>query len=447
MPPKIIPNKYEKLTCYILDKYNAYLKCEGCKTTWAADGTAFMKDQAGSRDNMYDRYFRCKGKGKGKCSQSYTHEDFLALATHQLGQACIERIKIECGFSLPSMLETPVPKRPHDGYPTGFTPSRKHTASTTIEGPVPHLNFSLPPVVESTIPSSLPDDRDTVSVLLSEDLANLKSIRLMRAEMMLEVLTAKLEQKEEYIKLLQERIKLMAPLQDDPESVCNTQTDLPTIGTPSVTPEPPTTQVPASYDDSIDKISSSISVNVQEESIPSTYAQVLQTPTPVQTVLRRASPIPGPNRFKVLQNRHNLGIVYFLGFRQSKVGEFRKTIKQMGLPVQFIHNVSFVGNSIVEILVEASSVQAFVDKAKSVGYIVRIDLDITSKSTLNPIVLEYPNSSTSIPNLVKSNFIRRVSHEIKTCSDDRVKQYYLDWAEMLEWKDSLLVASTLSVSP
>lgn len=137
MPPKIIPNKFEKLTYYILDHYNKQLHCESCNTIWSSDGTAFMRDQGGSKDGMYYRQFRCKGKGKGKCSMSYTHEDFLALATRQLGTTQLQAIKVSSGF-----IHTPQPlspdKRSHDGSRTGFTPKAKRvfTRSTRIQPPI-----------------------------------------------------------------------------------------------------------------------------------------------------------------------------------------------------------------------------------------------------------------------------------------------------------------------
>src|ERR1700738_3670880 len=161
MPPKIIPNKYEKLTYYILDNYNADLRCEGCNTVWTQDGTAFMRDQAGSRDNLYYRHFRCKGKGKGKCSQSYSHEDFLTLAIRQLGTQCIERVKIESGYSAIMTTdsgETPVLKRSHDGVPSGFTPTHKRTLALHVRGTIPPPNFLQPPIA-SRMSSDFPDDR------------------------------------------------------------------------------------------------------------------------------------------------------------------------------------------------------------------------------------------------------------------------------------------------
>ena len=105
MSSKIIPNKLENLTYHILDNYNTKLMCEVCNKNWSPDGTAFMRDQGGAKNGMYYRQFRCKGKSRGRCSASYTHGYFLALARRQLGQEFIDRIQ--------SALEaTPAAKRP-----------------------------------------------------------------------------------------------------------------------------------------------------------------------------------------------------------------------------------------------------------------------------------------------------------------------------------------------
>src|SRR4030095_7745201 len=126
MSLKIVPNKLGPLTYYILDNCNAELTCEGCHKTWSPDGTAFMRDQGGSKNGMYYRQFRCKGKSKGACSASYTHEDFLALATRQLGQKRIDKIKSEISFGTTpsakrSIVSGPSPPRKR-AYSTKFTP-------------------------------------------------------------------------------------------------------------------------------------------------------------------------------------------------------------------------------------------------------------------------------------------------------------------------------------
>ena len=271
----------------------------------------------------------------------------------------------------------------------------------------------------------------------------------MRAEMLLEVLSAKLEQKKDHIKMLLERIKLLAPAQDLTDTVPNTQTLSPTVGSQSVTPQrslSPPIQVPASIDEVNDEILSSFSV--QSPHVKSSYSEVLQTPTPISNIVRRLpTPTVGRNRFKLLQNKHDLSIIYIVGLHQSKVGQFRKSARESGLSLQSVQNISFIGTSVVELLLESNSVQSFVDQAKSRGYKVHTNVDITLKSDQNPLLLAYPFSPLSLSDLIKNNFVRRISHEIKTCSNERVKQYYLDWAQMMEWKNDLSVSSTLSVSP
>lgn len=161
MPPKIISHQYEPLTYYILDHYNSQLKCEGCQKTWTKDGTAFMRDQGGTKDGMYYRQFRCKGKTKGRCSTSYTHQDFLSLAIRQLGFSFVEQIKTNLGlnFSLPTSSSVPLSpttiihssnKRSHDGISFGYTPSTKRISSS--------LSITTSP------PLFFPDNRETFQV-------------------------------------------------------------------------------------------------------------------------------------------------------------------------------------------------------------------------------------------------------------------------------------------
>ena len=185
-----------------------------------------------------------------------------------------------------------------------------------------------------------------------------------------------------------------------------------------------------------------------EESIPSTYSEVISKAIQSPTILRRPKSPPQPsNPRSLLQKKYHLTIIYFTGLPVRKLGEFRKHAKQIGLSLHSVLNISFIGTSIVEILIESNVSQAFIDQAKSLGFNVVLDLDITTKSKHNPVVMEYSNSGANLSDVIKSNFIRRISHEIKSCFNKRVRQYYLDWAEMLNWKDSLLVASTSASSP
>jgi hypothetical protein len=164
MASRIIPNKIEKLTYYILDHYNKFLKCESCSTTWASDGTAFMRDQGGVKDGMYYRQFRCKGKGKGQCSMSYTHEDFLSLATRQLGSARIEAIKEECGFTISDNQPLPPLKRVHDGGSTGYTPqSKKKSYSSALPTKPPLLYTPQTPVPNNSTDSVISSVRQLLT--------------------------------------------------------------------------------------------------------------------------------------------------------------------------------------------------------------------------------------------------------------------------------------------
>jgi hypothetical protein len=147
------------------------------------------------------------------------------------------------------------------------------------------------------------------------------------------------------------------------------------------------------------------------------------------------------------REKSELSIVYFLGLKCKKVSMFRKEVKNIGLDLTPVHNISFIGSSIAELLVESDVVEPFIHRAQSLGFSIDTRLDVTKKHKTNPIWLIYGTDIDSLSDVVKSNFIRRVSHEIKSCQDPQVKQYYLEWTHSLGWTDSLLLPSTSSVSP
>ena len=128
-----------------------------------------------------------------------------------------------------------------------------------------------------------------------------------------------------------------------------------------------------------------------------------------------------------------------------KIGQFRADLKKVGLSLTNVKNISLIGNNIAELLVDSAFSQAFIDSAKGLGFEIK-DLNIVERSKKNPIWINYGSPNSSLNEVIKSNFIRRVSHEIKSVSDENVRRFYLEWAESLGWKDSLLVPSTLLVS-
>jgi hypothetical protein len=174
------------------------------------------------------------------------------------------------------------------------------------------------------------------------------------------------------------------------------------------------------------------------------YAQVAKTKSPALTLLRRpqVTSTPASTLRRTLKDKHKLTTVYFLGLSQSKLGEFRKHAKQIGLSLQSVQNISFVGSSIVELLIESTELQAFADQAKLVGFQVKLDIDITAKDKHNPLWLEHPTGAASFAEKVRLNFIDRVSHEIKSTTKPRVREYYLDWARMLKMEHRLVLDST-----
>jgi hypothetical protein len=246
--------------------------------------------------------------------------------------------------------------------------------------------------------------------------------------MMNEILQEKLIQKEEYISILKEQIQFLK------------------MSSVSPTVEKSISYIPHEIR-SRTPLSSSPQVSATPEAqiIPSSFSEAVDSSL---TILRGPfKPVKVPDCRGKLKAKHGLSIVYFLGLRQQKIGEFRKQAKSSGLSLQSVQNISFIGKSIAELLIESDSQQAFVNQAKSLGFNVRVDLSITDKTKDNPVWVEYGHEGSSLSDVIKSNFIRRISFEIKSTMNERIRQYYLDWVEALGWKDSLLVASTLTSSP
>jgi len=116
-------------------------------------------------------------------------------------------------------------------------------------------------------------------------------------------------------------------------------------------------------------------------------------------------------------------------------------MKQIGLSLNGVQNISFIGSSIAEILIDSSMSQQFIDQAKRLGLQVNIDLNVLEKNKRNPVWIQYGSANSSLSEVIKSNFIRRISNEIKMSPNQRVRKYYWDWIVGLGWKDSLLIST------
>ena len=381
-----------------------------------------MRDQGGTCGGMYYRQFRCKGKSKGNCSVAYTHEDFLSLVTRQLGKPIIEEVKRKINFNLD---DTPGPstlKRQHDTVSTGMTPKGKRFQSTSATSDPPP-SFSM---------ESLRISPDTLESRQMEDMRH----RVERAESMNEFHLQSIKQKDELISILRERIKLLHEKKTTVENI-DSPPDFPDLEDlfviPPVTLSPPP-QVLATPD-----IPHSPEIIPDSDPIQ-TYSEAIRSPAKSPLPMLQREPVPDGR--EKLQKKHQLTLVYLLGMQYKTVGEFRKDVRDQGLSLYGVRNVSFIGSSIVELLVEESSVQAFMDKAKETGFKVTVDLDVTKKTKDNPVWIEYNDPRSSLHETIKSNFIRRISHEISSSSDDRVRQFYLEWTKYIGWEKSLLLSTT-----
>ena len=473
MSSKIIPNKLENLTYYILDNYNTELMCEVCNKNWSPDGTAFMRDQGGAKNGMYYRQFRCKGKSRGRCSASYTHGDFLALARRQLGQEFIDRIQ--------NALEV--------------TPAAKRPLSSEIFPPRKRVVYNRPKDCPSSLPQSSPCPQghgEEQSVLFNSRIQLPSIFPASRGKSPLNdpassfpASRGKSPLNDPASSFPDSRGK--SPLSDPPSLFPNSRGKSPLSDPPSSFPNSWGNAIPKSLEsqlaemkilfleqklilreEQISFLNEKIGVLKAQQlpepssdhpvssSFPSpklqSYSRVVQAPnsfaSPVEPSSHSKSASTPPAKAKIpdsrgkLCSKYGVTIVYFLGLQKMKIGQFRADLKKVGLSLTNVKNISLIGNNIAELLVDSAFSQAFIDSAKGLGFEIK-DLNIVERSKKNPIWINYGSPNSSLNEVIKSNFIRRVSHEIKSVSDENVRRFYLEWAESLGWKDSLLVPSTL----
>src|SRR5438045_2090137 len=304
MSKKIIPNKLEPLTYHLLDNYNRKLKCEGCQKTWSSDGTAFMRDQGGTSSGKYYRQFRCKGKARGNCSTAYSHEDFLSLATRQLGQNTIEEIKRRINFILVDPSVHSGTKRRRDPISPGSTPNTKRF----------HLDSPFSSTSDKPPPFSVANQE-----LSSIAMARMQ-LRAEQAESLNKILSQRIKQKDELISTLKERIDLLqekqthshSPLVSSTPSFSPVSTKSPTVGnSPVESPVNPST--PDNYF-TIPQVSISPSPSLKstpnksdQVERPQTYAEVTRSPVKSPSQILRRVPVKSiPDSRGKLQKKYKL---------------------------------------------------------------------------------------------------------------------------------------------
>jgi DNA mismatch repair ATPase MutL len=306
--------------------------------------------------------------------------------------------------------------------------------------------------------------------------------------MKIELLVEKLSHKDEYIEMLQTQISFLTEsLQSRSDRAFRTSTRSPFVKppvqirdpSPTVGMSPSSSQnIPSLRASSISPLSSPIIGNkpshgptvggqqsssnqssspptrvyatpqtrspLQASDIPITYSDAVRSSSPPPVLLRRTPvrPSPSATRQQTLKAKHQLHTIYFLGLRQSKLSVFRQHAKQIGLSLRSVQNISFVGPSIVELLVDVTEMQSFIDQAKSLGFKVKSDLDIAVADKHHPLWLEKDSGTSNFKEQVRSNFLTRIAHEIKSAANPRAKEYYLDWARIMKVDESISSNST-----
>jgi hypothetical protein len=92
--------------------------------------------------------------------------------------------------------------------------------------------------------------------------------------------------------------------------------------------------------------------------------------------------------------------------------------------------------------VDVTEMQSFIDQAKSLGFKVKSDLDIAAADKHHPLWLEKDSGTSNFKEQVRSNFLTRIAHEIKSAANPRAKEYYSDWARIMKVDESISSNST-----
>jgi len=434
----------KSLAEYIISRYNSRLKCLSCNIVRPRG--AFNRDQAGkNKDNQPSRRYVCKGKALNQCGKTYSPKSLWFLARDQLDPK--ELLILTERFPIATReppVEDPMPlKRPRDSTPTGFTPTAKRV-SFGIDCTIP------PPSYLAFVPEMQPDPCRLLSDA-SQDFppAIDPDPPVIHSD------TSELHLDSSGIHSDTSEIHLDAS---------GTHSDTPEIlwdpllipSDPPMHSDPPV--IPSDPPDDLIALSSAISFGGSDD-LDHLY-QILEdvkhriarlelgkqpyelTPTSSAPqdagesqemyveVARRCShsPIPRPRSSNVLPIprdaaalKYDLSVVYltFLDDTEKKVGMIRERLARAGLKVL---NVSLIGSTCVEVLVNGLDVNGWKASARSAGFDVLDGFDPTDfRRTASQMVSN------------KTSFVRRVKYEIRTSRRRRVQEFYGEWLQMLGW--------------
>jgi len=430
---------WERIATYILGHYNKLLKCEECNQTRSING-AFNKDRAGAF-----RRYRCSGKGKpvDPCNRSYTPNAIWKIALQQLPQDAVESLVArfpEASSVCPPKAIVPRPpandqqgttprtqvKRPRDTVRTGATPQAKRVSTAA--------NLSSPPPPFNVTPD--------------EEIAEL-SYRL-----------AKMEERYDALELRVQVLEARSLGLDDGEPsshppfssgilIADTpmSTGSASLSTAIFPPDLQSDCIPETPDVTAPDLASPLmpsslevlrgsqqGVGLSSPDDTETYAQVVgrvgrphwhprapSTPHPA----RRSSSSPRPMARDAAASKHNLSVVYLTLPSQvkPKVGKLREQLAKADLSTI---NVSFIGSTYAEVLLDGTDSRQWKAAARNAGWDIADNVDPTDL-----------NHMAGVPHLrndfkaLKACLISRIKNEINSGFRKRAKEFYGDWLTFL----------------
>jgi hypothetical protein len=381
-PEKDTERDTEKgLAEFIISHYNAQLRCLSCNVLRPRG--AFNRDQAGrNKDNEPSRRYVCKGKALGQCGKTYSPKNVWLLARDQLGEEQLAYLMDLYPIATRGPLvsdpesqqtiddDSTSSKRIRDPSPSGLTPpSKRFSVGVGVDHDIPPPSMHLNSQDVSSELSNRPEDL----VSLSSAIYSGHVDDIERLSRLLELVKGRIAQLE--------------------------------LETP-----PP----------------------FEEGESRDTYVEVARRSS--------HSPVPCPRSPKVLPThrdvaafKQDLSVIYltFPNEMEKKVGVVRERLA-CGTGLRVL-NVSLIGSTHVEVLVEGLDVKDWEAGVLSVGFGVPEGFDPTDPGGKGP---RHGSS--------RASFVRRVNHEIKTSRRRRVREFYREWLQLLGWSAE---AGTKSIHP
>jgi hypothetical protein len=483
---RCVPERDLHLAEVILDRYNHKLECSSCLTTHTQDGTAFIRDYAGKKGDRYYRKYRCKGKSRGVCQANIGVQEFIALARRTLGAQTIDDLRRELGIPW----RPPSPRRPRRRSHQPSVPSTRSPASSVQIPPTPSSSIQTP-VRISKRPRSItktgetPDRKRPHRLSIESELK--EEIEHLRRELELKqsIIESLLARPTSGPPAFDRRSSPMSHVSETPPPWPDSPTPLPkrTSSQLSLTPRRPTVGPPSSFlqasrPSPLPSPSATVSSLPHSLTIPSDPPTIGQPSSPrlsesdppivgpssssdsddedydlvavAKAIGRRhatssksGSGFPKSSPVKVrraVERKYDVMTIYLLGVPLMKIGQMRKWLGERRFNLDSIHNLSYVGREVLELLIDPRHAKSFRLAATSNDLSVSQEVDSS-----DPESCPWLANSKGIKDMarhVRKTFIARVACEGSTSNKSLVRNFYRDWASELGWADDYQAETT-----